>query len=100
MYHGKGECNCKAHFVVLGCMDLEMEDAIEEERMKEFIAWLEERLATGEGGNPPVYIGWDDATRNYVISQHDFSKGSSKMLSCSKSLGKAVELAVSGKVFD
>lgn len=76
--------------------------------MKEFLAWIEERLATGEGGAPSVEIGWDDATRDYLIVQKfprkyvdgKFVSQGKEILGCSRSLGRAVELAISGKVYD
>jgi hypothetical protein len=100
MYHEDGECDCRAYLVVLGCIDLEMEGAIEEEIMKEFLDWVEGRLATHEGGAGNISIGWDDATRDYIISQRKIFSYDYKVLGCSRSLGRAIELAISGKVFD
>lgn len=68
--------------------------------MKEFLAWIEERLATHEGGAGDIIIGWDDATRDYYVIQKSIMKQDRKTLGCSRSLGRAIELAMSGKVYD
>jgi hypothetical protein len=66
--------------------------------MKEFLDWIESRLVTGEGGAGNIRIGWDDATRDYLITQTLYV--GFETLGCSKSLERAIELAISGKVYD
>ncbi len=65
-----------------------------DDRFTDFINFLEERLAAHEGGAGSVYISWDDATRDYIISQKRINGGGSDMLGCSRSLRKAIQLAV------
>lgn len=69
---------------------------------KHILNFLEERLCIHEGGNPPIIISWDDATRDYIISQKNGygPTASQQTLGCSKSLFRAFELAISGKVYD
>lgn len=64
-----------------------------------FIKFIEARLAAHEGGAGSIVISWDDATFDYIISQKNF-QGSSETLGCSRSLNRAVELAISGKKYD
>lgn len=69
---------------------------------KHILDFLEEHLSIHDGGNPPIIISWDDATRDYSISQKNGygPAASMKTLGCSKSLFRAFELAISGKVYD
>lgn len=69
---------------------------------KHILDFLEERLSIHDGGNPPITISWDDATRDYIISQKNgYGQAASKQtLGCSKSLFRAFKLAISGKVYD
>ncbi len=64
--------------------------------------FLEERICAHEGGGPPVVIGYDDATFCYLITQNKgFGKdATNETLGCSRSLGRAFELAISGKVYE
>ncbi len=66
----------------------------------DFLDFVQERLAAHEGGAGDVRIGYDDATFDYVIIQRKSSTGSDEILGCSRSLRRAIELAVSGKKFD
>lgn len=69
---------------------------------KHILDFLEEHLCIHEGGNPPITIHWDDATGDYIISQCEGYGDckNSKTLGCSKSLFRAFELAISGKIYD
>lgn len=71
------------------------------ERAIQFVVFIEERLATGEGGAGTIHISWDDATRDYIISQQRFDQfRTNEILGCSKYLESAIELAITGKVYD
>ena len=67
---------------------------------KDFIDFIEERLAVHEGGAGSISVGWDDATRDYLVCQHNLTSKRDEILGCSHSLGRAIELAISGKKFD
>lgn len=69
---------------------------------KQILQFLEERLCVHEGGAPAVQIGYDDATFCYLVTQ---KKGfgpdtTNETLGCSRSLGGAFRLAISGKVYE
>jgi len=69
---------------------------------EDIIRFLNERLGAHEGGAPSVNISYDDATFCYMISQ---KKGfgedaNAETLGCSRSIGGAFSLAISGKVYE
>lgn len=70
------------------------------DQFQQFLDFLHTRLAVHEGGAGAISISWDDATRDYLICQQKLFKGGSETLGCSRSLKQAIELAVSGKVYN
>jgi len=66
----------------------------------DFIKFIEKRLAVGEGGDGDIRIGWDDATRDYIITQKNLNTNNHEILGCSRSLRRAIELAITGKKYD
>jgi hypothetical protein len=70
--------------------------------LQQFLDFLETRMATHEGGAGAISISWDDATRDWIISQRNLSKkfNNQETLGCSRYLKRAIELAVTGKIYD
>jgi hypothetical protein len=70
----------------------------EQTRERGFIEFLHNRLAAHEGGAGSIHIGYDDATREYVISQKSlYGTRQDVVLGCASSLVRAIDLAVAGK---
>jgi hypothetical protein len=68
---------------------------------QQFLNFIETRMATHEGGAGAISISWDDATRDWIISQQQLGKsGRNETLGCSRNLKRAIELAVTGKIYD
>jgi hypothetical protein len=68
--------------------------------LDDLVTFIEERLAAHEGGAGDIRIGYDDATFDYVISQRNLTTKSDETLGCSRSLWRAIELAVTRKRYD
>jgi hypothetical protein len=62
--------------------------------------WIKERLAAHEGGAGSIAIGWDDATRGYVISQCAMYTHIDEILGWSSRLERAITLAITGQKYD
>jgi hypothetical protein len=68
--------------------------------LQQFLNFLESRMAIHEGGAGTISISWDDATRDWIISQKNLFKNGSETLGCSRYLKRAIELAISGKIYE
>lgn len=73
---------------------------MDQDMYEQLIHWIQERLAVQEGGEGTIHISWDDATRDYIISQTRISSGKSETLGCSRSIRGAIFNALTGKVYE